>query len=81
MLDIRLEGETVVVAWEGALDELAAQTVLAAADGAAQVVLDLTRATSICDHALARLAQARPLQFRGLRSHHERLLGYLQKAG
>ena len=80
MLDVRQEGQTVVVAWEGSLDELAAESILAAARDAVRVVLDLTRATSICDHSLARLAQALPLQFRGLRSHQERILGYLRKA-
>ncbi len=81
MLEYHREGETVVVAWNGTFDDLAAGTMLAAAGEAPEVVIDLTRATTICDHALARLAQARPLHFRGLRGHHERLLGYLQKAG
>ncbi len=81
MLHVRRETQTVFVDWEGPLDVPAAEAILAAAGEASRVVLDLTRATTICDHALARLAQTRPLQFRGLRSHHERLLTYLQKAG
>ena len=81
MLDVRREGEALIVAWNGALDELAAGAILAAIGGDERVVLDLTRATPIADSALARIAEARPVQFRGLREHQERLLTYLKKAG
>ena len=82
MLDVRREAEAVVVAWDGLLDEVAADRILAAVyliEEPMMVVLDLTRATTVSDTALARLAQSRALEFRGLREHQERLLTYLVK--
>lgn len=84
MLDVRRDGRSVIVAWEGALDEPAVGLILAALfpESAFPVVLDLSRASSICDSALARLAQSlRADQFRGLPEHQERLLRYLEKTG
>ena len=83
MLDVQHDGQTVVFTWVGALDEDAASGILAAlitSQAWPNVVVDLTRATTICDSALARLAQSWTLEFRGLREHHERLLHYLQTA-
>jgi len=84
MLDVRRDGRAVIVAWEGALDEPAVELILAAIfrESGFPIVLDLSRASSICDSALARLAQSlRAEQFRGLREHQERLLRYLEKTG
>ncbi len=81
MLDVHHEEECLVVAWDGTLDESAVDRILAALasiDGAGKIVLDLTRAGSIRDSAIARLSQSRPVEFRGLRAHQERLLSYLQ---
>ena len=81
MLDVRRDGRAVIVTWEGTLDEPAVGAILAAMVGedSFSVVLDLTRAFSIQDSALARLARSlRPEQFRGLREHQERRGGARQ---